>query len=170
MLITMSTICFDDLASVRARHAQQKIVFCSGSFDLLHAGHILFFEDCKKHGDILVVMVGNDKNVRSYKGGLRPILNESIRLKVVSSLKPVDYALLDCDAKEGDVFAVLTRVFEDLKPNYYVVNEDAKDIPRRRALAGGHRMGVIVLPRTCPPEFESLSTTAIIDKIQREQK
>ena len=166
----MSIIQFDDLPLIRKRHKGEKIVFCSGSFDLLHAGHILFFEDCKKYGVILVVMVGSDKNVRSYKGGSRPILNESVRLKVVSSLKPVDYALLDYDAKDGDVFAILTRIFKNLQPDYYVVNEDAKHIARRRDLVRGHRTELMILPRTCSHEFESISTTDIIDKIRGEQK
>lgn len=50
----MSIIAPESLADLRRQPALQgkKIGFCSGSFDLTHAGHVLFFEDCKKHVDI----------------------------------------------------------------------------------------------------------------------
>ena len=49
------------------RNDGEKIVFCSGSFDLVHAGHVLFFEDCKKIGEILVVGVGGDAIIKKTK-------------------------------------------------------------------------------------------------------
>ncbi|MEK7074233.1 MAG: adenylyltransferase/cytidyltransferase family protein, partial [Patescibacteria group bacterium] len=104
----MSIIEFKDIASLRKEHKDKKIVFCSGTFDLTHAGHVLFLEDCKKYGDLLVVAVGNDFNQRvNAKGKGRPVQNEHLRLKMVSSLKPVDYALLDINAKDGDILALL---------------------------------------------------------------
>ena len=86
-------ISYKNLASVRKKYPDKKIVFCSGSFDLIHPGHVLTFEALKKLGDILVVAVGGDKDIAEIKGPTRPILNEDLRLKMVDSLKPVDYAL-----------------------------------------------------------------------------
>ena len=114
----MSIIDIRDLPSIRERHKSEKIAFCAGAFDLVHAGHVLFFEDCKKYGDILVVMVGNDFNLKNYKGEERPILNQYVRLKMISSLKPVDYALLDLDAPDKDFLAIIRSVFMDLKPDF----------------------------------------------------
>src|SRR3989344_8748815 len=119
----------DDLPRIREKHKNEKIVFCSGVFDLVHAGHLLFFEDCKKHGDILVVVLGKDANVKDYKGGNRPIMNEHVRLKMVDSLKPVDYTLLDTyDAPKEDPLFLLNKFLSDLKPDFYVINNDAFNI------------------------------------------
>lgn len=164
--IIMSIIDVNNLGFIREKHKNEKIVFCAGAFDLIHAGHILFFEDCKKYGDILVVMVGNDFNLRNYKGEERPILNQHVRLKMISSLKPVDYAFLDLDAPDKDFLAIIRSVFRDLKPDSYVVNTDAFDMPRRHELVKGFSTKLVILERTCPPEFEGVSTTKIIEKIK----
>lgn len=162
----MSSVDISELPHIREKFKDKKIVFCSGSFDLTHAGHVLFFEDCKKYGDVLVVMVGNDFNLRNYKGQERPILNEHVRLKIVSSLKPVDYAFLDLDRPDKDLLANLKRVFTDLKPDFYIINDDAYEIERRKEILKSHQTELVILPRTCPPEFESISSSGIIKKIK----
>ena len=160
-------ISINELALIREKHKNQRIVYCDGVFDLTHAGHVLFFEDCKKHGDILVVMVGNDFNLRLYKGEERPILNEHLRLKMVDSFKPVDYAFLDIDAPHKDFLALKSDViFKTLKPNFYIINTDAYDMPRRYELVKGFDTKLVILKRTCFPEFEEISTTRIINKIK----
>jgi len=163
----MSIIDIKDLRSIRKKHKNEKIVFCSGSFDLIHAGHVMFLEDCKKRGDILVVSVGSDFNLSLRKGKDRPVLNEYVRLKMIDSFKPVDYAVREQDALDTDVLGVLPRVFEELKPDLYVINDDAFDIPRRRELINGFCAQLVVLERKCPPEFENISTTKIIEKIKK---
>src|SRR3989344_6331411 len=90
----MAIISQEDLSKIRKRHHRQKIVFCSGTFDLTHAGHILFLEDCKAQGDILVVGVGHDNDIRMIKGPSRPILSGWIRLYTISQLKPPDYCFI----------------------------------------------------------------------------
>ena len=165
----MSIIEFKDLASLREKHKNEKIVFCSGTFDLTHAGHVLFLEDCKKHGDIVIVAVGNDFNQRIYgKGKGRPVQNEHIRLKMVSSLKPVDYALLDINAKNNDILATLIDFFDTLKPDVYIINQDAFDIPKRRKLIEGFPIKMLILERSCPHEFDGISATKLIKKIKTE--
>ena len=158
----------EDLPKIREKHKNGKIVFCSGTFDLVHAGHLLFFEDCKKHGDILVVVLGKDSNVRDYKGGNRPVMNEHIRLKMIDSLKPVDYALLDTyDAPKEDPLFLLNKFLSDLKPDFYVINNDAFNISQREEMVKKHKTKLLILDRFCPPEFDGISTTKLIEKIKR---
>ena len=165
--ISPMIISIGDLASIREKHKNQKIAFCAGIFDLTHAGHVLFFEDCKKYGDVLVVMVGSDFTIQHYKGDGRPILNEHLRLKMIDSLKPVDYTLLDLNTSDVDFLAVIPEVvFKLLKPDLYIVNDDAFDMQRRHALVKGVDTKLVILKRTCPPEFENISTTKIIEKIK----
>lgn len=156
-----------DLPEIREKFRDKKIVFCSGSFDLPHAGHILFFEDCKKLGDILVIGVGNDAIVRKNKGSGRPILNQYTRLKTIVSLKPVDFCLLDEISEEGHPLAFVDLVLRELKPDIYVINDDAFDIPFRREAVKKHGVELVTLKRWAPKEFEEISTTKIINKIKK---
>ncbi len=161
-------ISFDDLSSIRKKHTGEKIVFCSGSFDLTHAGHVLFFEDCKKSGDILVVMVGRDDEIKINKGQDRPILNQDIRLKMIDSLKHVDYCFLNTPwIQGGHPLDTIGVFFEHLKPEIYAINEDAFDIPYRKELTKKYGVKLLVLDRNCPQEFENISTTKIIEKIKK---
>ena len=164
----MVIVSYEDLPRLREKHRDKKIVCCTGVFDLTHAGHILFFEDCKKQGDILVVLVGRDSLVKSYKGEERPILNEHIRLKTIDSLKPVDYVILDRREKfkEGEEVEGIKSILPLLKPDIYVINGDVPNIEERKKRLEEFGVKFIVLDRSCPEEFDHISTTKIIKRLQ----
>lgn len=90
-------------------------VMASGVFDILHPGHIFFLEEAKKLGDELVVVVARDSTARKLKH--QPIMSEDIRLKMVSSLKPVDRAVL---GHEDDIF----KTVEEIRPDIIVLGYD----------------------------------------------
>ena len=161
----MAIITYNDFPKIRKRYRRNKIVFCSGSFDLTHAGHVLFFEDCKKLGEILVVVVGSDKMIKRNKSPERPVLNESIRLKTVASLKPVDFCVMEKTMRKHPL-GHLTEAFKKLRPDFYAINKDAFDIPYRKMIAKKFNVKLVILDRWCPPAFEDISTTKIIEKIK----
>jgi D-beta-D-heptose 7-phosphate kinase/D-beta-D-heptose 1-phosphate adenosyltransferase len=67
-----------------------KIVLTQGTYDMVHIGHARYFEEAKKHGDLLVVGVDSDKKVRARKGPDRPLVPQAERLEMVTHLRPVD--------------------------------------------------------------------------------
>jgi D-beta-D-heptose 7-phosphate kinase/D-beta-D-heptose 1-phosphate adenosyltransferase len=163
----MANVSFEELKGVRKRHKNERIVFCSGTFDIVHAGHTLFLEDCKKHGDILVVMVANDAIIKRDKNPTRPVMNEHLRLAMVNALKPVDYTYLDqMFDVSWEPIETLGKIFMELRPDVYVVNSEARGGARRGELAVRHGVHMITLERACPPEFEGISTTSIIEKVK----
>ena len=164
----MALIHHSDLADIRKKFAGKKIVFVSGVFDLTHPGHVLFLEDSKNLGDILVAAVGDDASIKELKGGGRPLFNEHMRMKMVSAIKPVDFCFL-APAPPGQPLSYIDRVFGQLKPDIYAVNDDAFDIPARQQMADKHGVRLEVLKRTCPPEFDNVSTTKLIGKIKKQQ-
>ena len=66
-------------------------VVATGTFDIIHPGHIYYLEESRKLGDELHVIVARDSNVRHKP---RPVIGEAQRLKVVRALKVVDHARL----------------------------------------------------------------------------
>lgn len=71
----------------------KKVVFTNGCFDILHSGHVDYLTKSKSLGDVLIVGLNSDKSVNKIKGDKRPIVNETNRAIIISSLKPVDYVV-----------------------------------------------------------------------------
>lgn len=161
-------ISYTDLQKVREKHRDKKIVFASGSFDLPHGGHALFLEDAKKLGGILVVGVGGDEIVRLNKGPGHPIMNQALRIKLIDSLKPVDYTLLDDNQHNNkSPLGFVEYVLQYLKPDIYAVNNDAFSPEKRREMTKNYGVVLHVMERWCPPEFEKVSTTSLIEKMKQ---
>lgn len=156
----------ENLSELREKYKDKKIVFCSGSFDLTHAGHVIFFEDCKNLGDILVVSVGSDALIKARKGESRPILDEHIRLKMIDSLRVVDYTLIEPLSDNENTLIGLETNLGNLKPDIYVINEDASDIEYRKSLCERFGIKLVIFKRHCPKDFDDISTTKIIKKIK----
>jgi FAD synthetase len=90
-------------------------VMATGTFDILHMGHIYFLKEAKKHGDELVVVVACDQTVRRLKH--EPVTPEQMRLNLVKELQVVDNAVL---GKEDDKFDVV----EQIKPDVIALGYD----------------------------------------------
>jgi len=101
-----------------------KVVLASGTFDLLHLGHVKYLEEAKKAGGKnakLVVIVARDKTVEKRKG-VRPVMPEEQRRALVESLKVVDEALLGYEDFD------IGMVIEKLKPDVIAVGHDQDGI------------------------------------------
>lgn len=68
-----------------------KRIVATGTFDILHPGHVYFLSESRKLGDELWVVVARERNVRHKPA---PIVSEEQRLKMIQSLKCVDHAVL----------------------------------------------------------------------------
>jgi glycerol-3-phosphate cytidylyltransferase/D-beta-D-heptose 7-phosphate kinase/D-beta-D-heptose 1-phosphate adenosyltransferase len=64
------------------------VVIVSGHFNPIHAGHINHLCEAKKLGDILIVIINNDKQQILKKGKI--IMSEDERMTVVKSIRYVD--------------------------------------------------------------------------------
>ena len=83
-----------------------KRIVATGTFDILHPGHLFYLEESRRLGDELHVIVARDANVRHKPA---PILPESQRLAMVSALRIVDHAHL------GDLTDMF-RPIEEISP------------------------------------------------------
>jgi len=83
-------------------------VVATGTFDILHPGHLYYLEESRKLGDELSVIVARDANVKHKP---RPILPEDQRLRMVRALKPVDHALL---GDLHDMFRPIAEIRPDI--------------------------------------------------------
>jgi rfaE bifunctional protein nucleotidyltransferase chain/domain len=71
-----------------------RIVLANGCFDLLHVGHIRYLEGAKALGDVLIVGVNSDQQVKQLKGANRPLMPEDERAEILAALRMVDYVTI----------------------------------------------------------------------------
>jgi FAD synthetase len=108
------------------KEKKRKVVLASGTFDLLHLGHVRFLEEAKKAGGKdaeLIVIVARDSTVKARKGK-KPIMSEDQRRALVESLKVVDEAILGLEDFSID------KVIEKIKPDVIAVGHDQDGIEK----------------------------------------
>ncbi len=137
------------------RDENQVVVFTNGCFDILHAGHVIYLEEAKAQGDILVVALNSDQSVKKIKGEQRPIIGQDNRAKLVAGLKAVDHVLFfDEDTP--------IQVIQELQPDIHVKGGDyeASSLPEYDSVTDyGGQVKVLSF-------VEGLSTSTIINKIK----
>lgn len=104
------------VAALRAQG--RKIVLCHGVFDLLHIGHIRYFEEAKRLGDVLIVTVTPDRYVN--KGPHRPAFPERLRSEAIAALDGIDYVAINAWPMAGETIRLL-------RPHIYVKGSDYQD-------------------------------------------
>jgi D-glycero-beta-D-manno-heptose 1-phosphate adenylyltransferase len=77
-----------------------RVVLTSGSFDLIHLGHVKYLVRAKQLGDVLAVGVDSDTKIRRRKGEDRPMVPEGERLELLAHQRPVDLIFLKQDEEE----------------------------------------------------------------------
>jgi rfaE bifunctional protein nucleotidyltransferase chain/domain len=95
-----------------------KIVLTSGSFDLVHLGHVKYLAKAKQLGDVLVVGVDGDAKIRARKGADRPMVPEQERLEMLAHQRPVDLIYLKGDDERR------WALIETVRPDVLVLSED----------------------------------------------
>ena len=149
----------EGLSGIRSRHADKKIVLTSGTFDLLHVGHLRYLNAVKAFGDVVVVMLSGDQRVKARKGTQRPIIPEADRATMLDALKVVDYVFVDPATSGPDkVDPVHSRIVQELQPDMYVT-----DGPDPRFWTIMDKSKLRILPRT--EGSGHASTSAIIQYI-----
>lgn len=103
---------------------KRKIVLASGTFDLLHLGHVKYLEEAKRAGGRnteLIVIVARDSTVEKRRG-TKPIVPENQRRALVGSLKVVDDAILGYEDFD------IEKVIQKIKPDVVALGYDRSDI------------------------------------------
>ena len=99
------------------RESGKKLVWTNGCFDILHAGHVLYLEQAKSLGDVLLVGLNSDSSYRKLKNRPGPINHQDERTAVLLGLSSVDYVILFDEASAAKLLAAI-------QPDFYVKGDD----------------------------------------------
>ncbi len=138
-----------------------KVGFTNGCFDIVHAGHVTYLAETRKHCDRLIVGLNSDSSVRILKGEERPIHDEEARAAVLRALASVDGVVL-FGAKDAADDNTANGLIDLLRPCFYFKGGDytpdqIPEVPLVRSYGGE----VIILSNV-----EGYSTTQAITKIK----
>jgi D-glycero-beta-D-manno-heptose 1-phosphate adenylyltransferase len=117
------------------------VVLTSGSFDLIHLGHVKYLERAKQLGDVLAVGVDSDAKIRRRKGEDRPMVPEGERLELLAYQRPVDLIYLKQDQEPR------WALIEAVRPDVLVLTEDHSYGERELSELGELCGRIEVLPR-----------------------
>lgn len=131
-----------------------KKVFVSGCYDLLHSGHIAFFNEAAAYGDLHVAL-GSDKTVYDLKGRT-PVNNENERLYMVQSVKCVKDAFIS----KGSGLLDFLPEFQVIQPDIFIVNEDGHT-PDKEELCRQYGAEYVILKREPHEGLTPRSTTTL---------
>ena len=138
-----------------------KKVFVSGCYDILHAGHLQFFEEARALGDYLIVSFASAEVLWHHKRR-KPSIPDDHKRALLMGLRMIDEVIVSQGHKEGLDFE---EDFLRLRPDFLIVTEDDKYGQLKRDLCDQVGARYTVLPKT-PPRFAPVSTSSIVRWVQ----
>jgi cytidyltransferase-like protein len=136
-------------------------VLVSGCYDLLHAGHVTFFETAAQYGDVHVC-IGSDENILRLKNHA-PKFTQEERLYLVQSLRCVAHARIS----SGIGMLDFEPEMAEIRPDFFVVNSDGGSEDKRR-LCEKYHATYVELPRIPRPGLPARSSTAVKAELAHE--
>jgi len=131
-----------------------KKVFVSGCYDMLHSGHVAFFEEAAGYGD-LYVGIGSDKTINSLKAR-KTVNSDAERLYMVKALKVVKDAWIN----KGRGLLDFLDELKVLQPDIFFVNADGHT-PDKENLCKEMGIEYVVSKRIPHGNLPARSTTAL---------
>jgi rfaE bifunctional protein nucleotidyltransferase chain/domain len=135
----------------------KKIILSSGCFDIVHVGHINNLAKAKRMGDILMICLSSDEQIKKLKGSNRPINNYNDRINLFKTIKYIDYVIL-YNEQDIDKEKTLGNIMQIIDPYMWVKGSDYKveDILKKHPYLKNI---------TLIDNIENKSTTKIIERI-----
>ncbi len=114
---------FDDMVKMveDLKNQGKTVVQSHGVFDIIHPGIIQHLNEAAAMGDVLVVTVIQDKDVRRGPG--RPVFPDNLRVENVAALEQVDFV---CVVDDEPPFACVKRI----KPDIFAKGKSHKERDR----------------------------------------
>ena len=137
---------------------EKKIILSSGCFDILHIGHLNTLRESKNLGDVLIICLSSDEQIKLLKGNDRPINNYQDRIDLFKTISYVDYIVL-YNEENIEKEETLGNIMKIVDPYYWVKGDD---YTQKKILEKHPYLKNIKLIKN----VDNKSTTNIINKIK----
>jgi len=115
-------------AKNKISNKKQIVVAVSGGFDPVHIGHVRMFNEAKKLGDKLVVILNNDNWLTKKKGYV--FMHQDERKEIIEGFRAVDGVMFTYHKENPTDMSVCAELAK-LKPNIFANGGDrtVKNVP-----------------------------------------
>lgn len=153
---------FEHLKIIKQSLQNKKLILTSGCYDILHVGHLNTLKKAKDIGDVLIVCLSSDKQIRALKGESRPINKFEDRLNLFKTIECVDY-IFPYEEEYIETEETLGSIMKTLDPDVWVKGSDytVKGIQEKHPYLRNIQLFPLV---------ENKSTTNIIQRIYSDFK
>ena len=136
------------------------IVLAGGCFDVLHSGHVAFLEAAKKEGDVLILLLESDENIKKRKGTGRPLNSMHKRITVLSSLQTVDFIIPLVGMTKNEEY---DRIMIQIKPDIVAMTKGDPNVAQRirQCEKIGAKLKLVI------EKIDGISTTALVSEFIR---
>ena len=131
----------------------------SGCYDMLHSGHVAFFKEASRYGD-LYVGIGSDKTIEELKHR-KTVYSEKERLYMVKAIRYVTDAFINT----GSGMLDFVETMDAVHPDVFVVNSDGGSEEKRR-LCAERGIEYVELNRVPDAGLEARSTTSLRSEVK----
>lgn len=138
---------------------QRKKVFVSGCYDMLHSGHVAFFKEASRYGD-LYVGIGSDSTIRDLKNR-QTVYSEKERLYMVKAIRYVTDAFIN----KGSGMMDFVDTVDLVNPDIFVVNSDGGS-DTKREFCRQRGIQYVELERTPDAGLKARSTTSLRSEVK----
>lgn len=153
---------FEHLKTIKKSLADKKVILTSGCYDILHVGHLNTLKKAKDLGDVLIVCLSSDRQIRALKGDTRPINNFEDRLNLFKTIESVDY-IFPYEEEYIETEETLGSIMKTIDPDVWVKGSDY-------TLQGIKEKHPYLRSIQIFPLLENKSTTNIIQRIYSDFK
>ncbi len=103
---------------------KEKIVAISGGFDPIHIGHVRLFQEAKKLGTKLTVILNNDNWLRKKKGFV--FMSQQERKEIIEAFECVDEVILTAHRKNPADMSVYGEL-KEIRPDIFANGGDRNE-------------------------------------------
>ena len=150
-------------ATSNSQESKTPRVFVSGCYDLLHSGHVEFFQQASQFGE-LYVGIGSDATYLEYKHR-KPMFPQEERLFMVKNIKAVKEAYIN----EGRGVIDFIPTLDIVKPDIFVVNAEGGSAAKRQ-LCEERGIQYVELERTPHAGLEARSSSSLKAALSAQQE
>ncbi|MGD9129692.1 MAG: adenylyltransferase/cytidyltransferase family protein [Candidatus Woesebacteria bacterium] len=144
----------------KVHQEKKKLIFVTGTFDVLHFEHKRFLKKAKAAGDYLLVGLESDKRVKQTKGEARPVNRALTRLKNLKKLKIADEVfILPEEFSDSQQHEELLKI---IRPAVLAVSSHSPFLAKKKQLLKKINGRVIVVHEFNP----NVSTSKLIRKME----